>query len=295
MPDQLPTDGGPGNDPVTPAPGEPAPGDQGSNGGGTTWVSGLQDEGNRALVEARKWDSMDAALKSYSDLEKHQGDLLKGPGPEATAEDWSKHHSARGRPEQPAGYEFKMPENLPADFPYDNDRAEAFKVLAHEAGLTPREAQQIHDKEVVTQATQWTEMMKAEETRRGEAHDAVVKAWGGDAEGETYKRKTELSNRAIRQNGGDELKQELVDFGLASPMGDGTIAIKAPQIAQLLASVGEKLYAEDGLYSAPGSMKNPWSDSTENLAEQGRVLRDDPQRARALIAAAGLQPSVYGL
>lgn len=280
--------------------GAPAGAAPGSNGADETWVSGLQDADNRAVVEAKGWaklpskdDAFNQALKSYRSLEQRQNDLLKGPGPEATAEDWEKYHAQRGRPETPEGYNLKLPDGLPADLPYDSDFATKFKTWAHKTGATPREAQQLHDEYVREQAANWATIQQAEVAKVEKAHQEILKSWGGDETSETYRRNTELANRAIRQGGGEALMQEVVDFGLAARGKDGALIMKAPRFAQMLATMGEALYSEDRLYSSTGAVDNPWLDASENLAKQGDLVRNDPQRAKALIAAAGKRPEDY--
>jgi DNA repair exonuclease SbcCD ATPase subunit len=41
--------------------------------------------------------------------------------------------------------------------------------------------------------------------------------------------------------------------------------------------------------------KNPWSKEHFNLTEQGKMLRENPEKAKQLILAAGGNPALYGL
>lgn len=264
--------------------------DQGSNGDGKTWAAGLQVEENRALVEAKQWASPDDAIKSYRELETHASKALRLPGENATADDWNAFYSKLGRPEKPEGYELKLnAETVPADFPYDEKGAIEFRNWAHEAGLTPQQAQKLHDRFVGTQAGNLAAAKEAALAKEAKAHRDIVGEWG-DPDTSLYKQNIELAGRAIQQLG---LKEALVEGGVIS--GDG--AIRNAAIAKAMAKVGKELYAEDTLATnANGVLSNPFSDGASfNLTKQGELIRSDPRKAKALIQAAGKKPSDYQL
>lgn len=264
--------------------------DQGSNGDGKTWAAGLQAEENRALVEAKQWATPDDAVKSYRELETHASKGLRMPGEDATAEDWNAFYSKLGRPEKPEGYELKLnTETVPTDFPYDEASAVEFRNWAHEAGLTPKQAQTLHDKFVGQQAGQLGTMREVAAKREGDAHRDIVREWG-DPETPSYKQNVELAGRAIAQLG---LKQALVESGAISSEG----AIRHPAIAMAMAKVGKELYAEDSMATnANGALSNPFSDGANfNLTKQGELIRSDPRKATALIRAAGKKPADFGI
>lgn len=263
--------------------------DQGSNGGGETWVAGLQVEENRALVEAKQWQTLDDAIRSYRELEHHASKALKLPGENATAEDWNKFYSKLGRPESPDKYELKLnTETVPQDFPYDETSAIEFRKWAHEAGLTPAQAQSLHDKFVGYQAQSFTASREALAKAEGDAHRAIVREWG-DPDTSGYRQNVEYLSRAVSQLG---IKESLVKGGLVS--GDG--AVLDSKLAFALAKVGKELYGEDSVATnANGVLKNPFSDENFNLTEQGRLVREDPRKAAALMRAAGKNPATYGL
>lgn len=262
---------------------------EGSNGNGGDWLAGLSEE-NRNLVQAKQWGSPEAAVKSYRELEAHASKALRPPGEDATAEEWDAFYAKLGRPEKPEGYEFALPEGLPEDLPYDDTFAQKFKAWAHDQGLTPKQAHALHDAYVQDFAGQVQSAREAEGKAVEEAHQTLVKEWG-NPDTDTYKRKVEMMSRAARQLGGNDLYGELAEMGAITKSGE----VKRPQLAKALASVGEKLFAEDNLFGGPGSVENPFSEKSFNLTKQGQMIRSDPDRAKALIKAAGLKPSEYGL
>ena len=270
--------------------------DQGSNGAGEIKVAGVLSEQNRALIEAKKWAGEDGAIdlekivSGYANLETHASKALKMPGEDATAEDWNAFYQKMGRPEKPDGYELKLnTELVPENFPYDEQNAIEFRNWAHEAGLTPQQAQKLHDKFVGHQAGSFNGMMEAAAKRESEAHRTIT-AQFGDPDSPTYKQATELMGRAVQQLG---LKEVLVEAQVLSKDG----AIRDARLATALHKVGKELYSEDTMATnANGVLSNPFSDGDSfNLTAQGKLLRDDPRKAKALIQAAGKKPSDFSL
>jgi hypothetical protein len=97
-------------------------------------------------------------------------------------------------------------------------------------------------------------------------------------------------SRAAHQLG---LKDALVKGGLLTADG----GVRNATLAFALARVGKELFSEDSFATGDGAgvISNPWAKETSNLTEQGRLVRQDPDKARALIRAAGQNPATYGL
>lgn len=264
--------------------------DQGSNGDGKAWAAGLQVEENRALVEAKQWATPDDAIKSYRELETHASKALRVPGENATADDWNAFYSKLGRPEKAEGYQLKFDTaSAPEDFPYDEKSAIEFRNWAHGEGLTPRQAQGLHDRFVKWQADGFTAQKEADSLKEGTAHRAIVKEWG-DPDTSAYQQNVELMSRAVTQLG---LKEAFVEGGILSADG----AIRNPKAAFAMLKVGKELFAEDSMaLNANGVLSNPFSDGPNfNLTQQGELFRSDPKKAAALIRAAGKNPADYNL
>jgi hypothetical protein len=274
--------GNPGNGGGSPAGGANP---NGAAAASTDWASGLQDEGNRKLVEAKGWSGkpLDTVFSSYSELESKIGKAVVPPGPESTPEQRDAFAKAIGRPAAPDGYTFKMPENLPSDLPYDEVSATKFKNWSHKAGIAPWQAQMLHDEFVNDFAGQ--RKLTGEERLKavGAAHEAIVKEWGA-SDGETYKRNLELANRTLRKDG---LLETYKRLGILTDKGE----ITEPSVAFHLAKVGAAMYSEDNLHGGPESLENPWKEGKENLTEQAAILRRDPNLAETLIRAAGKDPA----
>lgn len=284
------------NTQVTPSSGQPgnggAPAPVAANGSpvvsDASWLTGLQDADNRAVVTAKGWDksnSPDVVITSYRDLEQRLGKSVVLPTADSPKEDYTKLYTALGKPAKPDGYAFKLPSAVPADFPYDDAFATEYKVWAHDADLIPSQAQTIHDKFVERAARQLTEAQAAMAAKVNNAHVQIVSKWGHpDSVG--YKRNVDMAGRALRKLGlGDTFKAA----GLLTARGE----IADAKLADALVTIGEGLYAEgDGGGGDPGSMtaNNPWADGKENITEQGRILRENPDLANTLVRAAGKDP-----
>lgn len=283
--------------PAAPAAGAPADDNRTllDNGGAsgslpafTDLVAGLAPE-NRTLVEAKKWGSLDDAFKSHRELETHVGKALVPPGKDATADEWNTFYGKLGRPEKPEGYELKVArETLPEDFPYDETLSVEFRNWAHESGLSPKQAQSLHDKFVGKQAGSFAGMRENIAKKSETAHSEIVQEFGQpDTDG--YKKGVELMSRAARQLG---ITEALKEGGMISADG----ALLNGKLAKALARVGKDMFSEDSYASGDGAaLDNPFSKATENLTAQGKLVSSDPDKARAFIRAAGLKPETYGL
>lgn len=269
---------------------------QGSGGAvdSGSWYAAL-DEDTRKTAEAKGWKSPTDAVKSYNELftkfSSTTANTLALPGSDASAEAWNEVYTKLGRPETPEGYQFAVPEGLPADLPYDQTLAANSKNWAHEAGLSPKQAQVLHDRFAAHQAAQFQSMQETSAKQVQEAHGALQKLWGDESSVE-YKRNQELANRAIRHQGGDDLVAELKTLGALDVNG----RVRSPRIAQAFAKIGEAMYAEDAVYAGPGGMENPFAPGpSEHMGKQGELIRRDPKLAVALMRQAGIDPASYGM
>ena len=263
------------------------------------WASGLQDAGNREYIGSKGYKDLDAVITSTRHGDKVQSELadlkakaLTPPGPDAKQEDWDAFYGKLGRPEKPEAYEFKLPEGLPENFPYDGESATKFKAWAHSQGLTPKQAQGLHDSFVKGQAEQFAAITVSQTAKGDQAHAELVKVWGAKGTA-PYTENVQHADRFIANNGGDGLLAELKGAGLMSPEG----VVLSPVLAQAMAKAGKALYREGEFVEGgkqPGGV-NPFDSKTPNITEQMRMFRSNPDLARSYIRAAGKQPGDFGL
>ena len=257
--------------------------DNGSAAQAASPFAGLQDEGTRKWVETKGYKSVDDLAKAAVNQESLLGSSVRRPADDATETEWNAFYSKIGRPEKPDAYEFKRPEGLPADLPYDEALAGSFKTWAHSAGLNGKQAQTLHDQFALAQAEQAkahvTALTKAVETTA----DALVKEWGPQ-ESEGFKTKHEMANRALKKLG---LVESFKKSGII--MHDG--ALTDPALAVAFSQIGEKMFAEDRIDGgdAPGGV-NPFKDESFNLTAITALVKSDPDKARRLAREAGKNP-----
>lgn len=286
----------PAGDTATQATGEIAANGLAATGSANDGSAAL-DEDTRKTVEAKGWKGVGDAAKSYNELfskfNEVSGKALTVPGADAKAEDWDSFYGKLGRPAEPKAYEFALPKDLPADFPYDGESANQFKAWAHAAGLAPKQAQSVHDSFVKQQAAALQAHAAAQAERVGQSHDELVKAWGEKGSA-GYAENLEFANRFIKNQGDAELLGEMKAAGLISPEGH----VLSPKLAKAMAAAGKALYREGGGSlvtgdGAPGG-PNPFDAKTFNITEQMKMYRSNPDLAKAHMRAAGKQPSDFG-
>jgi hypothetical protein len=260
----------------------------GSNGAATDPFTGLASPENRELVKNKGWTGLDPILASYRELESKIGKALVPPAPDAPPEVRDAFFEKLGRPKTPAEYKFERPATVPESFPYDANDAALIANLAHAAGLDPRQAGLVHDGLVMRAVDIANGQLEQRTAKAAEAQKTIIKEWG-EPDSAGYKRNLELANRAITQLGGDTLTADLKGSGILAA--DGTIT--APAIAFAFSKIGQQLFAEDTVYGGVGGFKNPFAKDTENLQEQGAIIKSDPERAKVLMRNAGIDPKEY--
>lgn len=253
----------------------PTGSDNGGGGGGPTdFFAGLAPE-NREFATKKGWKTADDAFKSHRELE--------------TA------FSARGPNAQEyrlGDYAFNAPADPLAKAAYSPERAEGFKQFAQKTKLSPEQAAATHDWYVSATVEQHTQAQaKAAEAlnaKFAQASTDLTKEWGVE-EAPTFKRNAEVANRAIRELG---LTEALTEMGALVPNPKtGKLDVANAKIVAALAKVGNAMFAEDSLFGSSSSSKNPFAVGTpdENATAAGQIIQSDPDKAEALIRAAGPQ------
>lgn len=276
--------------------------ESGQNNGSAAFDPGTAfanlDAGTRDWLQKQGYDKDPAVLATAAyEKEKMLGGAVKIPGKDATPEERDAFLNKLGRPAKPEGYEFAPPKDLPADLPYDADRANKLKTDLHGLGLTQAQAAAIHDM-YVTEMTGMHGQSAAQKTaaieaRAVKATDELEKLWG-PVDGDTAKANFELAGRVFTDvPGGQELLVELQGLGLVGPNKE---VLSAP-LAKAFASMGGALFQEDNvLKGRKDVVSNPFAEGKDyNLTAQMKLVKEDPDGARSLIAAAGKKPSDFGL
>lgn len=274
----------------------PASGDNGSApAAGRSWFDGLS-EGNRKLAEAKGWtkaENLDRVFTSYAELERQQGESLRVPGKDAPKEEWDRFHSRLPEAMRPLTsaekVEYRRPDNLPENFAYSDELANASKAWAVEAGASPKIAQAYHDRFVGYMAEQAAAQQAALSRSVEATHDELVRDWGPTGS-DGFRQKLEVANRAMKKLG---LVNAYKQKGILLPDG----ALTDPQIARAFHAIGEAMFTEDTI-DADGAPRghNPFRRNAageRNISAISALVKSDPQRARRLARDAGENPDLW--
>ncbi len=280
-----------GDPPAMPPAGDPPAGDPPA----TTPFAELDSDSQEWLAENGVTTVAEAA-KFARDQASLLGNAIRVPGKDASDEERNTFLDKLGRPEDKSGYEFEVPPDLPEQLPYDAERAERFKEVAHSLGLTPTQANGLHDwsaKESVSDFE--TTKGRAEEQQQeiaSQETDKLVKRWG-PMDGDTAKANLAYADAAIRDLGGAEAVESLKKWGILTEnnlLQDETLAV-------MFSNIGMSLFKEDDIVRGKiDFVGNPFAEGEHlNITKQHQIAKADPERARNLARAAGKDPAEVGL
>lgn len=239
--------------------------------------------------------------KMIGEQAKKLGDanVIRIPGKDATPEEIKAYKEKLDIPLTEDGYEFKAPKDLPAEIPYDGEKAKSFAKLASTIDLTKKQAQAVHDWAAENAVGDYTASKEQSdnakvETARAET-DKLKKLWG-PLDGETFRANAAFADKALMEIGGQEAYDEFVRVGLIGNEA-GQKIIQSAAIATMLAKAGQAIYKEDEILRGdPGKLDNPFADGpTFNLTRASVMIKKNRDQAMSFIAAAGKKPSDFGL
>ncbi len=255
------------------------------------------EQDTREWAVQRGYKSIEDVIKTAHEQHKMLGNALRVPGKDAKPEELEAFYEKLGRPKTADEYDFKPPESLPENLPYDGERAKSFAETAHKLGLTKAQAAAIHDwavKNAVDDFTGATAQRNEQDIAiaKGET-EKLIKLWG-PLDGTAMKTNLSFADKVLREVGGEDVVSEFQRVGLIGS--DGAV-IKSAPIAVMLSRLGAALYKEDDvLRGRPDRLDNPFAEGDAfNVTAQMKLIREDKQAAMAMIAAAGKKPSDFGL
>lgn len=255
--------------------------------------SGLS-EGARKWVDTKGYKSHEDVVSAALSLEQKLGTSVTVPAPDAPKEEWDKFHSKLPETMRPVAspdkIEFKRPEGLPENLPYDEGLANTSKAWMVEAGLTSKQSQAMHDKFAGHMAEMATAQQAAIAKSVETTHDELVKDWGPkDSDG--FKEKLTVADRAMKKLG-------LVDAYKAKGilLADGSLT--DPQIAKAFQAIGEAMFKEDTINNDPASSGvNPFKRGPDGKIVSptaiSALIQSDPERAKRMCREAGENPDQW--
>lgn len=233
----------------------------------TAWLAGLDNE-SRELATKKEWKSPADLTKSYVELEKAFSTRTPSEKKTYAAED----------------YKFTIPDNA-KDINYDEGFANGFKDHMVKAGADPALAAGIHDfyTQFATDAFKKANENYVEEvkTKVSSTEADLVREWG-DKSNPVFKRNTDLAYRAMSQLG---IVDDLVSAGVLID-NNGVKTAADAKLIKAFAKIGAGMYAEDEMFgSSVVDGRNPFDPKTADSDVQGKLIKNDPEKALLLIGA----------
>lgn len=216
-----------------------------------SWRDDLPDE-VRDHASIQKYSSVESLAKGYINASSMLGqDKLTMP---KSDEDWGEFYNKMGRPDTAADYQFD-PVDLPEGTPFDEAMLDNFKEVAHEAGLSAKQANALQKWYMEKTGEQFEGMVRSAEDEMAEAQSSLRKEWGN-----AYDQKLNQAMRAIREFGGDDLANELDDTGLGNNV----------QLIKAFAEAGSKIMGDTTIEGQAENARTP----AQLKAEIARIQSD---------------------
>lgn len=254
------TPGGTNQNPETPAGGVPPAAPE--------WIATLDPELRESpslkKFKGKDWNEVGPTLfKSYHNLERFQI-----PGDDAGPEEVKKFRERLGVPDSPEKYEYKA--TPPPNVPWDAELEQSVKKLAHSAGLTPKQHQQLVEGWAQIIGTGADRVTANTGVALREAQEKLQSKWGG-----AYERNVGLVQRTVADVGVAGFT-ELLDTQVV----DGMKLGNHPVMLEVLAQWGNQRL-EDG-YIAGDNLAIKASDA-EAEAKKIMATQEYQKGDRALV------------
>jgi len=201
--------------------------------GQADWKS-LLSEDLRNDPSIKDFKGVDELAKAQINLKRMMGSE-KVPIPKE-GESWDDFYRAAGRPEDAAGYELTVPDEMSAA---QTATVESFKAAAHTLGLQPQQAEGLNKWFAEFNAKAAQEQNDLNLIAEDETRTLLQQKWGVKAD-----RELNTANRAVKALGGDGLLQKFSNAGLSNDM----------DVIMLFNKVGKMMQEDNQLVQGPASM-----------------------------------------
>ena len=234
-------------------------------------------ESIRALLEAKKWASVEDGLKGYAELEKFVGVGKHIVIPtDDNPESWNDVWNQLGRPKDPAEYILEPNDAI------NDELASKWKQFAHQEGYTQKQMAGA----VQFQLDIISGMNKAQNDEREATKVELTKKWGGE---QAYKNNT-IEARMIADRLG--IYQKLEAKGLASDPDviEMLIDIKNKTAEGVIAPATQPQATQDPITERAAIMKDPdWVDHLKHPTRHNELQKRYLELC-AIITNTGLAP-----
>ena len=225
----------------------------------TDWKASLSEE-IRADKSLENIKDIEGLAKSYVHAQKLVGaDKIPVPNKFATDKDWDAVYQKLGRPENPSGYKYDLPE----DQSINQEALKNFSDQAHKLGLLPTQANGVVKFYNELTASSLQEQETTAVTARENSTKELKQEWG-----QAYDQKINQASNLAKSVGASEL----FDANLAdgTKLGDHPVMIKA--FAELASKMGEDSITQSSgpIYQTPAQIEK----EIGNLKQVGSAYWD---------------------
>ena len=225
----------------------------------TDWKESLSDE-LRADKSLENIKDVEGLAKSYVHAQKLVGaDKIPVPNKFATEKDWDAVYQRLGRPEDPTGYKYDLPE----DQTINQDALNNFSNQAHKLGLLPSQANGVVKFYNELTASSLQEQETTAVAARENSTKELKQEWG-----QAYPQKISQASNLAKSVGASEL----FDTNLAdgTKLGDHPVMIRA--FAELASKMGEDSITQSSgpIYQTPAQIEK----EIGNLTQVGSAYWD---------------------
>jgi len=225
----------------------------------TDWKASLSDE-IRADKSLENIKDIEGLAKSYVHAQKVVGaDKIPVPNKFATDKDWDAVYQKLGRPENPSGYKYDLPE----DQSINQEALKNFSDQAHKLGLLPTQANGVVKFYNELTASSLQEQETTAVAARENSTKELKQEWG-----QAYDQKINQASNLAKSVGASEL----FDTNLAdgTKLGDHPVMIKA--FAELASKMGEDSITQSSgpIYQTPAQIEK----EIGNLTQVGSAYWD---------------------
>lgn len=245
---------------------------------GGDWTAGLSPE-QLQTVQTKGYKSPADVITAYMNAERLVG-ADKIPVPKDGV--WDEVARVKlGIPSDVKGYKVERPQ-LPEGLPYDEKFEESALAVAHEVGLTPKQAQRLVEFYAKTQGDAFTNLQQQTESDRQATVAELTKEFG-----KAYDDQVAHAARAARHFGGDALIEYL----------NGSGAGNNPHLIRAFAKIGQALREDKMPGGGPSSgaltPEQARVEANKLMASEAYRKREHPEHADVVRRVQQLFESAY--
>jgi hypothetical protein len=190
---------------------------------------------NPAFEGKKVDDVLNEYLQQKEVLDTHEKNgLVRLPSEEAKAEEIEQFFKRLGKPETPAEYGFKAPEEWPEGLDYSDERAAKFAEMAHRHNLTATQAQGLFGDFHDMVRSEFAEGVAAQEDRLVANIETLEKVWG-PADGEKFNQERANALRAFNT---------VADPDMVAQFKENPEIASNPLVLQTLARLGARMRSD---------------------------------------------------